>query len=135
MKKPLYHGRTIIHKIETKNPIDLHLIDLGGKIYDASHILPEYFFISVPLFDDIIKQEIDEWLYIMKNLEVKEDFKSPYMKKVTERLSVLKMTAQEKDAYYRYMKKVLTQRDAITAAEKRAKPKVLKKVRAKKKLL
>ena len=66
---------------------------------DSYNIFPEFFLISVPLFDDVIKQEIDEWLYIMKNSEVKEGFKSPYMKKVAERLNILTMNPKEKDVY------------------------------------
>lgn len=119
MKKPLYHGKTIIREIDSEHLIDLHIADQGGIIYDATHILPEYFLISVPLFDDVITKEIDEWLYVMKHSEVKEDFKSPYMKKVAERLSILKMNAEEKAAYYTYLKETLTQRDVITAAEEK----------------
>jgi predicted transposase YdaD len=84
---------------------------------DAHNIFPEFFLISVPLFDDVIKQEIDEWLYIMKNSEVKEGFKSPYMKKVAERLNILTMNPKEKDVYYTYLKESLVQRDAVVAAE------------------
>jgi hypothetical protein len=66
------------------------------KFFDAHNIFPEYFVISVPLFNDIIKDELDEWLYMMKHSEVKEEFKSPYMKKVADRLSVLKMPRRKK---------------------------------------
>ena len=121
MTKPLYHGKTIIKEIDTQHPINLHIGDQGGRIYDLASIFPEYFLISVPLFDDVIKREIDEWLYVMKNSDVKEDFKSPYMKKVAERLSILKMNDVEKDEYYRYMKEVLSQRDAVVAAEEKGK--------------
>ena len=116
LAKTLYHGKTIFKEIDTHESINLHLASLGGQIYDLN-ILPEYFLISVPAFDNIIKQEIDEWLYVMKNSDTKEDFKSPYMKKVQERLSILKMNAKDKDAYYTYMKEVLTQRDVISAAK------------------
>jgi hypothetical protein len=69
----------------------------------------------------VIRHEIDEWLYVMKHSEVKEDFKSPYMKKVEERLSILKMSEKEMDSYYRYMKETLLQRDHIVAAEEKGK--------------
>ena len=118
MQKPLSHGKTIFKTIDTGEHMNLHIANLGGQIFDLD-ILPEYFLISVPLFDDVIKQEIDEWLYVMKNSDTKEDFKSPYMKKVRERLSIFKMNDIEKDAYYTYMKEVLTKRDIISAAEAR----------------
>ena len=121
MTKPLYHGKTIIKEIDTQHPLELHIGDQGGRIYDLVSILPEFFFISVPLFDDVIKQEIDEWLYLMKYSEIKKDFKSPYMKKVAERLSILKMDAKEKDAYYTYLKETMSQRDTMVAAEEKGK--------------
>jgi predicted transposase/invertase (TIGR01784 family) len=119
MSKPLYHGQTIIREVETKEPLEVHLADLGGRIYDASHIFPEYILVSIPLFDDTIRKELDEWLYVMKHSEVRDDFKSPYMKKVAERLNILTMDAYEKDEYYRYIKETLTQRDTISAAEEK----------------
>jgi predicted transposase/invertase (TIGR01784 family) len=119
LKKPLYHGKTIIREIDTEHPMTLHIGDLGGRIFDAVDVLPEYFLIFVPLFDDVIKQEIDEWLYVMKHSEVREDFKSPYMQKVAERLSILKMNDQERDDYFRYSKQALAQRDYIMAAEEK----------------
>ncbi len=45
------------------------------------------------------------------------------MKKVKERLSILKMNDIEKDAYYKYMKEVLTHQDTLNAAEARGKAK------------
>ena len=119
MTKPLYHGKTIIRELDTKHPIDLHVMDLGGKIQYASNIFPEYILISVPLFDDLVREELDEWLYLLKHSEVKEDFKSPYMKKVAERLNFLKMDEYEKSDYYRYKQETLRQRDTISAAEEK----------------
>ena len=112
----LYHGKTVVREVDNKDEHSLHFIDEGGKFIDASHIFPEYFFISVPMFDDIIRRELDEWLYVMKNSEVKESFKSPYMKKVATRLSMLTMTDEEKDKYFRIRKEWLQERDALAAA-------------------
>lgn len=68
-----------------------------SQFFDAHNILPEYFVISIPLFNDVIKDELDEWLHMMKHSEVKEDFKFPYMKKVADRLNFLKMTPAERN--------------------------------------
>ena len=85
--------------------------------FDVHNIFPEYLVISIPLFDDVIHGEIDEWLYVMKNSRVKEDFKSPYMKKVAERLNILKMTKTERTAYQSYINKSLKDRDYIVSAK------------------
>ncbi len=89
MNSPIYHGKTIIREIDNKNPISMHIADMGSKIFDAHNVLPEYFIISVPLFNDVITKEIDEWLYLAKHSAVKDSFKSPYMKKVAKRLNIL----------------------------------------------
>lgn len=120
IKNAMYHGKTIFKEVDTHKQINLHLASLGGQIYDLN-ILPEYFLISVPLFDNVVKRELDEWLYVLKNSDTKKDFKSPYMDKVRERLSILKMTAAEKDAYYMYLKNIYTHRDALSAAAEKAK--------------
>jgi predicted transposase/invertase (TIGR01784 family) len=87
--------------------------------FDAHNIFPEYFIVSIPLFDDVIKEEIDEWLYLMKHSEVKEDFKSPYMQKVAQRLNILKMTNQEREVYDSYVMDSMKGRDYIISAEAR----------------
>ena len=56
----------IFHEIDNAHPTDIHLIDRKMQTFDAYNIFPEYFLISIPLFDDVIKQEMDEWLYLMK---------------------------------------------------------------------
>jgi predicted transposase/invertase (TIGR01784 family) len=119
MKSPLYHGKTVIKEMGKEHPIDLHLEDMGGRMFDAHNVFPEYFIISVPLFNDVIKQELDEWLYIMKHSEVRSDFKSPYMAKVAKRLSILKMSAKELVVYNEYRNKSLKERDYVVSAEER----------------
>lgn len=117
MNEPLYHAKTVIQNIDNKHPLDLKLGDLRGKVYELVKIFPEYFIISIPAFDDVVRNEMDEWLYVMKHDKVGEDFKSPYMKKVEDRLNVLKMTDEEKDGYYSFMKEKLTQRDSLRGAK------------------
>lgn len=113
----IYHGQTIVREIETQEKLSIHIEDSEHKTYyDASEVFPEYIFISIPQFKDVIRKEIDEWLYVMKHEEVKPDFKSPYMKKVEEKLSVLKMDALTRNEYFKYMKDIVTYRDAIHTA-------------------
>ena len=68
-----------------------------SQFFDANNILPYYFVISIPLFNDVIKDELDERLHMMKHSEIKEYFKFPHMKKVADRLNFLKMTPAERN--------------------------------------
>jgi predicted transposase/invertase (TIGR01784 family) len=69
------------------------------------------------MFDDVINSEIDEWLYVMKHSEIRKGFKSPYMTKVAERLSVIKMSSEERNEYIYYQKQSVHSQDILSAAE------------------
>ena len=126
----IYHGQTLIHDIETQKKLTIHFkCKDTKKIIDATGILPEYFFISVPNFNNILEKEIDQWLYVMKNDEVPENFVSPYMKLVAEKLSVLRMSKNEFYEYTQYQKKIYNDRDELEAAEKKGLEKGLEKGR------
>ena len=130
MEKPIYHGQTIIHEIDTAHPVNVRIANQGCIIFENRNIFPEYFFISVPRFDDVINQEIDEWLYVMKHSETKDSFKSPYMQKVDERLSVLKMNEEERNEYLYYLKQATYSQDILTAARAEGEAKGIAKGRA-----
>ena len=115
MDHPLAHGKVVFKTMHVKDPGEL-IIDSHQDNVLGFNILPEYFLISVPLFDDVIKEEIDEWLYVIKNSETKEDFKSPCMKKVAERLNILKMDAGERASYHYYMKDEMSRAESLKAA-------------------
>ncbi|MGI4852375.1 MAG: Rpn family recombination-promoting nuclease/putative transposase [Janthinobacterium lividum] len=125
----VHHGQTIIKDIETHERLTVHIKNPKTDItVDATDILPEYFFISVPLFNDRLEKEIDDWLYIMKHDTVPETFHSPYMQKVAEKLSILKMTPEERDSYYYYMKQVYNDRDQLQAAENKGREEGLQEI-------
>lgn len=67
-------------------------------------IFPEYIFVFVPQFNDVVKQEADEWLYIIKHSDIRADFKSPYMTKIKKALSISNMSDKERTEYSKYLK-------------------------------
>lgn len=116
----IYHGKTIIHEIETNEKLSVHIKNQEtGEVFDATNILPEYFYISIPLFNDRLEKEIDDWLHVMKYDEVPKNYHSHYMTQVAEELSILKMTPEEKANYSYYQKKLYNDRDELQAAEAR----------------
>ena len=127
MQKPIYHGKTIIHEVDTAHPVDVRIANQGLVMFDSPNVFPEYFFISVPMFDDVIHGEIDEWLYVMKHSDTKEGFKSPYMKKVEERLAVIKMSNSERNEYIYYQKESVHSQDVLTAAEAKGEARAVEK--------
>ena len=73
----------------------------------------------MPLFNDRLEKEIDDWLHVMKYDEVPKNHHSPYMVQVAEKLSILKMTPEERASYSYYQKKLYSDRDELQAAEAR----------------
>ena len=101
----LYHGKTIVKDIETNKPLD-YVVHNGDEAIEAHNIFPEYYFISIPNFDDHVKGAIDEWLYIMKNNRIEKDFKAEGIREAAKRLDYLKLTEAERIEYVIYRKNI-----------------------------
>lgn len=121
---PIHHAKTIFQDAHSSEAVNIQIRDRNTKeILDLPNIFPEYFFISIPLFNDKLEKEIDDWLYVMKHDEIPplKDFHSPYMAKVEEKLSILKMTPDQRQSHIAYLKKIYSDRDSIEAAEQKGK--------------
>jgi predicted transposase/invertase (TIGR01784 family) len=57
----------------------------------------------------------------MKYDEVPKNYHSPYMAQIADKLSILKMTKDERNNYSYYQKKLYNDRDELQAAEARGK--------------
>ena len=123
----IHYGKTIIQEIETKERLEVHIKNqMTGEVFNAIDILPEYFYISIPLFNDRLEREIDDWLYVMKYDKVPIKFHSPYMKRVAEKLAILKMNSEERNKYSYYQKQVHNDRDELNAAIEKGKKEGMK---------
>jgi predicted transposase/invertase (TIGR01784 family) len=132
----LYHGKTIFHSLDTKDKLSYEIVyQPTGKVFNAVDILPEYFLISIPQFNNTLVKEIDEWLYFMKNDEIPKNSHSPYMKQIAEKLRVLKMTGEERNAYYAYNKYLTSEiskyDSAVSVGEEKKSIEIAKKLLSK----
>ena len=119
-KGAIYHGKTIIHEIHTHEKLSVTLTDKETKkTFESTDIFPEFFFISVPGFNEKLEEEMDDWLYVLKHDDVPKTFHSSYMNQVAEKLSILKMSKSERREYSSYLKKIYNDRDELNAAEGR----------------
>jgi predicted transposase/invertase (TIGR01784 family) len=73
--------------------------------------------IEVERFQDIIKSDLDEWIYFFKNSAIKEGFKSKNIQRAREKLDLLKMSESERKAYERYLRNKSDEREALETAE------------------
>ena len=57
-------------------------------------------------FDDIATDTLDEWIYFLKNEEIKENFHAKGLLEAKEKLDILKLSPSEKAAYELHISKL-----------------------------
>jgi predicted transposase/invertase (TIGR01784 family) len=70
---------------------------------NVSDIFPEYYLLKVNQFNDNAKDTLDEWIYFLKNSEVKDSFKAKGLKEAGEVLDIMRLPKEEQYGYNRYM--------------------------------
>ncbi|MDU9047908.1 MAG: Rpn family recombination-promoting nuclease/putative transposase [Candidatus Electrothrix sp. Rat3] len=96
----VYHGTTSFRGLHTSDL--LRLSDEQRSLFgrdEAHELLPEYWLIKVNSFDDIAKDTLDEWIYFLKNEEIKDDFSARGLKKAKEELDIMKLSEEERRDY------------------------------------
>ena len=130
----IYHGKTEFTGMNKKDRLILRrrifIDDKKFKLRDKN-IFPEYYLIRVDHFEEIIGSPIDEWIYMFKNSEIKDNFKSKGMNSVKERLSYIKMTPQERRRYDNYLINLARELNIIETAEQDGYIKAMKETQEK----
>jgi len=70
---------------------------------NVSDIFPEYYLLKVNQFNDVAKDTLDEWIYFLKNSEVKDSFKAKGLKEANDVLDIMKLKQEERYGYNRYL--------------------------------
>lgn len=108
----LGHGDDYVYVGET-NFVGKHsrnTLELSKKqkdLYQVSQpkdIFTTYYLLKVNNFDNVAKDELDEWIYFLKNSEIKEEFKAKGLAEAKEKMRVDSMSAEERERYERYVK-------------------------------
>ena len=106
-KDYIYHGTTVFKGIH-KGDI-LGLSDKQMKVYDkinVHEIYPEYWVIKTGKFRNRINDKLDEWVYFLKNAEIKNTFTAKGLKEANEKLDEMKLSEKERKAYNAYLKEL-----------------------------
>ncbi|MCI5163113.1 MAG: Rpn family recombination-promoting nuclease/putative transposase [Candidatus Electrothrix sp. AX5] len=99
----VYHGSTTFKGVHQHDILELSREQQG--VYEKkelSQVFPEYYLVKVNNFNDIAKDSLDEWIYFLKNEEIKEEFSAKGLAQAKSTLDVLKLSEQERVAYERY---------------------------------
>ena len=103
-KDYVYHGTTTFTGIHHLDKLDL--TEKQKELYQKEYvhqIYPEYYIIKVNQFNDVAKDTLDEWIYFLKNEEIKDNFHAKGLLEAKEKLDSLKLPAPEKQEYKRYL--------------------------------
>ena len=106
-KDYVYHGTNIFKGIH-KGDI-LTLSEKQIALYDkqeVSQIYPEYWVIKVSMFGDRVKDKLDEWIYFLKNSEVKSTFSARGLREAGETLDKMKLSEKDRKEYNFYLKRL-----------------------------
>ncbi len=100
----IYKGQTDFKGIH--NQKILNLSNAQKRIFlkeNVSDIFPEYYLLKVNQFNDVAKSTLDEWIYFLKNDEVKDDFKAKGLQEANEVLDIMRLEEKERYGYNRYL--------------------------------
>ncbi len=96
-----YKGEFIgLHKNDILLPTIAQKQDF--KIEKVADIFPKYFILKVNNFNDIAKDTFDEWIYFLKNSEVKDTFVAKGLDKAKEKLRYENLSEEDKKMYDRF---------------------------------
>ncbi|HNI99257.1 MAG TPA: Rpn family recombination-promoting nuclease/putative transposase [Leptospiraceae bacterium] len=123
----IYYGRTDLLGVHTNHPLVVKeqvqkAEDFEIKIrLQQKNIFPEYYLIHTEKFENVISSPIDEWIYLLKNSEVKENFRSKNIDKAREKLRILNMTSEQRKQYERFLINLASEKDVIETAREEGK--------------
>lgn len=103
-KDYLYKGTTNFEGLHQKDVLQLSSKQKLTFIkQNVSDISPEYFIIKVNQFNDVVKDTLDEWIYFLKNSEVKDEFKAKGLAEAKEVLDIMRLDKEQQYGYNRYL--------------------------------
>ncbi len=100
----VYKGNTNFYGMHKQDKLDLN--EQQKKIYSyekVEEIFPEYYILKVEQFDNETKDSLDEWIYFLKNEQIKDGSKAKGLKEAKEKLDILYMKEQDRREYDRYL--------------------------------
>jgi PD-(D/E)XK nuclease family transposase len=103
-KDYVYHGITQFKGLHLKDVLGLS--PKQQKAYEKSQvyeIFPEYWIIKTGKFRNKVKDTLDEWVYFLKNAEIKDSFRAQGIQEANEKLDAMKLPDEERKKYNVYL--------------------------------
>jgi len=100
----LYHGTTTFRGLRCGDT--LRLSEHQQRFYQfekITDIYPEYYLIKIEKFADKMLDQLDEWVYFLKNENILDSFTAQGLHEAKEKLEVLNLPDEKRQAYNAYM--------------------------------
>ena len=127
----IYYGTTELVGLHTKKPLVLHEAVAKNEkvaVVTSKDVFPEYYMIYAEKFQDIINEDIDEWVYFFKHGEIRDDFKSPGILLAAKKLDYLMMSEEDRRAYDGYLAYLGQELDILDSAKEERSIEIAKKL-------
>ena len=116
----VYHGTTDFYGLNTHQKLTFTHRKKAAVVDTAlteRNIFPEYYLIEVERFQNVIQSELDEWIYFLKNSEIRPEFRAKNIQQAQEKLDLLKMPLDQRRAYERFMENWASEQDQLQTAK------------------
>jgi predicted transposase/invertase (TIGR01784 family) len=100
----IYHGSTKFVGIHNNDILDLS--EKQKILFDRasiSSLFPEHYLIRIPVYNDKISDTLDEWMFFLKNEDIRDDFSAKGLPEAKHKLHILKLSESEQQIYRRYL--------------------------------
>ena len=113
----IYHGKTEFTGLHTHHPVTLKKSLVGEQVrIGETNIFPEYYLIPLKRFTDVVRDDLDQWVYAFKNNEVPDEFSAPGIGALKEKLDYLKLDERERRRFDKHNDAVRSEWGMIESA-------------------
>jgi predicted transposase/invertase (TIGR01784 family) len=129
----VYSNVNEIRGLHTKKELVSRRLNRETKKFEKRYskdIFPDIYLITVERFQDVIKSDLDEWIYMLKHSALRSDFKSKNIDRARDKLMLLKMSREERKHYENYIEDIVVENDVIETARVQGKAEGLSEGRA-----
>jgi predicted transposase/invertase (TIGR01784 family) len=126
-KDYIYKGTTNFHGLHEKDTLQLSNKQKKAFVKQTvADIFPEYYIIKVNQFNDMAKDTLDEWIYFLKNNEVKDEFKAKGLAEAKEVLDIMRLNKEQQYGYNRYLDYLHVKASEVLSLQMEAEEKIRK---------
>jgi len=114
----IYHGLTHFTGMHTHEELMLSARQQQFFLRpSAGELFPEYYVIKVNQFNDVAKDTLDEWVFYLKNGNIKEGSRAKGLDEVREKLGTDQLNKEDQAVYFRHLDNLSHQKSVIFTAK------------------